>query len=37
MNDAEVKEFETKLPAALKPGCEVLFWKEDRGIGFVMK
>jgi hypothetical protein len=30
MYDAQVKEFESKLPAAL-PGCEVRFWREDRG------
>jgi hypothetical protein len=30
MNNEQVKEFESKLPAALKPGCEVRFWKEDR-------
>ncbi len=31
MNDEQVKEFESKLPAAFTPSCEVRFWREDRG------
>ncbi len=31
MNNAQVIEFESKLPASLKHGCEVRFWREDHG------
>lgn len=31
MYDEQVKEFESKLPAALKPECNVRFWREDYG------
>lgn len=31
MYDEQIKEFEWKLTAALKPGCEFRFWREDYG------
>ena len=31
MNDLQIKEFELKLRAAIKPDYEVRFWQEDYG------
>ncbi len=31
MYDEQVKEFESKLPAAFKPECIVRIWREDYG------
>ena len=31
MNDVQIKEFELKLRAAIKPDYEVRFWQEDYG------